>query len=354
MDAVDATLVEIKQNHKTRLISAYEHPLPTSLRERITNAGNASADSIHDVAILDNELAELYAHCVQATLEQAEVSPDQVHAIGSHGQTVRHCPDCNPPYSVQLGNADRLAEMTGISTVSNFRQRDMAAGGQGAPLAPIFHHHLFANDAHTVVCVNLGGIANISILNADGAITGFDTGPANTLMDKWTAQHHSEFFDRDAQWARTGNINDALLQAMLSENWLERPPPKSTGPELFNMHWLQQHLHDVHIEPEDVQRSLCEFSAVTIANAIHEHASDCRQLIVCGGGAYNPLLVERIQHHLSDIEVSKSDIVGIAPEWIEACMFAWLAYRTLNGLPGNIPAVTGARHEVVLGAIHHA
>lgn len=354
MDAVDTVLVDIKHGQTTRLVGSYEQPLPDEFRASINHVCDATQDSVDHVARLDLQLADLYAECIRSLLEQTAIKAEQVMAIGSHGQTIRHCPDCQPAYSVQIGNAARLVELTGITTVNNFRQRDMAAGGQGAPLAPLFHHHLFSQLDRTIVCINLGGIANISILRANGEIEGFDTGPANTLMDQWVMQQQQQRYDENAAWASSGTINQALLEKLLEEPWLKRPPPKSTGPELFNLQWLQPYLDDIDAGPADVQSTLCEFSAVTIANAIAGNASDAQAAVLCGGGAYNPLLVERIQHHLPNLPISDSSHSGIKPEWIEACMFGWLAYRALNGLTGNVPRVTGASHEVILGAIYPA
>jgi len=352
MDAVDTVLVNIPSQGKTRLIASHDYPLPDNLREKIIVACNSEKHSPEDFASLDHELAETYAVCVQSLLEQSDIRSGQISAIGSHGQTIRHCPDCNPPYTIQLGNGERLAELTSITTINNFRQADMDAGGQGAPLAPLFHHHLFAQPGRTLVGVNLGGIANISILHADGQISGFDTGPANTLMDKWIERHQGKRYDQDAKWAQTGQVNAQLLEILLSEQWLSRQPPKSTGPELFNLSWLDQHLTGLHIDPADVQRTLCEYTAITLTDAISNYTPDCNEAVICGGGAYNPLLVDRIKFYLSDATLLSSEHYDIAPEWVEACMFAWLAHRTLNNLPGNVPAVTGANQEVVLGNIH--
>ena len=354
MDAVDTVLVEIPVGGKTRLAASHDYPLPDTLRQKIISACSSEASSPQDFASLDDELAETYAMCVQSLLEQTEIRADEIRAIGSHGQTIRHCPDCQPPYTIQLGNGERLLDLTGITTVNNFRQDDLNAGGQGAPLAPLFHHHLFAQPDKTLVGINLGGIANISILHADGQITGFDTGPANTLMDKWIERHQGVRYDQDARWAQSGQISSSLLENLLSEPWLSRKPPKSTGPELFNLQWLDRHLAGLDIDPADVQLSLCEYTAITLTDAISHYAPDCEKAVICGGGAYNPLLIDRIKHHLPNTSLVNSENYGIAPEWVEACMFAWLAYRTMNGLPGNVPAVTGASHEVVLGTIHPA
>jgi anhydro-N-acetylmuramic acid kinase len=352
LDAVDVALLEIGDNNSVSLITASEYNIPDAMRQDILNISFGSQDSLHDIATLDHQLARVYAESVLSLLSNTNIIPRDIQAIGSHGQTVRHAPNETPPYTVQLGNGALLAELTGIKTVNDFRQADIAAGGQGAPLAPLFHHHLFHEQDQTVVGLNLGGIANISILHANGKISGFDTGPANTLMDQWIFNHHQVRYDHDAQWARSGSLNTPLLERLLSEPWLNIVPPKSTGPELFNLHWLDTHLLGKETSPEDVQRTLCEFSAITVSNAIKKHAASCSKVVLCGGGAYNPMLVERIQSHLPECTIVGSNVYGIDPKWIEASMFAWFAWRTLNGLPGNVPAVTGANHEAVLGAIH--
>ena len=352
LDAVDTALIEVNSSHKVSLVTAKEYALPDATRQDIMNVASGSEDSLHAVASLDQQLARLYAESVLSLLNENNINTGAIQAIGSHGQTVRHAPDNTPPFSVQLGNGAVIARLTGIKTVNDFRQADIAAAGQGAPLAPLFHHHLFHEHQATVVGLNLGGIANISILHADGTIRGFDTGPANTLMDQWISHHYQMRYDKDAQWAKSGCLDNDLLDNLLSEPWLNTPPPKSTGPELFNLAWLKSQLPDKEMPPEDVQYTLCEFSAVTVTRAIKAHAPECRKLVICGGGAYNPLLVERIRFHLADCTVVDSSVYAIEPKWVEASMFAWFAWRTLNGLPSNVPAVTGASHKAVLGAIH--
>jgi anhydro-N-acetylmuramic acid kinase len=342
----------VDTNGSIDLIATSEYEITPALRQNILDIASGAADSLHAIAALDQQLAELYAEAIHSLLNLHAVNIHDIQAIGSHGQTVRHAPDNNPPYSMQLGNGALIAELTGIRTINDFRQGDIAAGGQGAPLAPLFHHHLFHEPGRTIVGLNLGGIANISILHADGEISGFDTGPANTLMDQWIAQHQQVRYDKDALWARSGSINHDLLDKLLAEAWLIKTPPKSTGPELFNLQWLNRKLKGTNIRPEDVQRTLCEYSALTIGNAVRTYARECSKLVICGGGAYNPLLVERIQYHLGDCTVVLSSDYKIDPEWIECTMFAWFAWRTLNGLPSNVPTVTGARHKAILGAVH--
>lgn len=352
IDAVDTVLIRIDTDHMIKVIGTFDQQISDPLRKTIMDVSSGYTDTLHAIATLDQQLAELYAECVLSLLAQQGLKSENVQAIGCHGQTVRHKPGMNPPYTMQLGNGARLSELTGIRTINDFRQGDIAAGGQGAPLAPLFHHHLFANRENTVIGVNLGGIANISILRANGQIGGYDTGPANTLMDQWISFHKQLRYDEGASWARSGKLDQHLLDKLLTEPWLAQKQPKSTGPELFNLSWLDKHLTGTQIVPEDVQYTLCEYSALTICNEINRQAPETSRIVMCGGGAYNPLLVERIQHYLGERELISSSGYGIDPEWIEASMFAWFAWRTLNNLPSNVPAVTGAAHDVVLGTIH--
>jgi len=352
LDGIDACIVEIGRNSQFELIATLARPYPDQLRSEIRQVSHKINDHLHALATLDQVLADYYAETVRELLKRAEITPNQVKAIGSHGQTVRHCPDCNPPYTIQLGNPPRITALTGITTVADFRQQDMAAGGQGAPLAPGFHQFLFAQEGQTVVALNLGGIANISILHSDGQVTGHDTGPANTLMDQWISRHTDALYDEDGRWATSGDINQELLDSLLHEPWLKLPPPKSTGPELFNLDWLDKKKSGSDIPAADVQRTLCEYTAVTIGNDIKQYAKDASKLILCGGGAHNRLLCERLEELLPGITLVTSDEYGIGPDWIESAMFAWLAHRTLKHLPGNVPAVTGADREMILGAIY--
>ena len=351
LDAVDTVLLQINNDGQTEFLDGITPEIPDTLRQSIQSISHGITDRIDDICRLDICLVNLYADCVGRLLSRNGLQTGQIIAIGSHGQTVRHCPDCNPPYTLQLGNGERLAGQTGITCVSDFRQRDMLYGGQGAPLAPLFHHHLFFKKGINRIVINLGGIANISILHQNGDIEGLDTGPANILMDQWIRQQQQQRYDKDAHWARSGQLHPTLLARLLDEPWLQQKPPKSTGPELFNLKWLGKFIGDTNIAPEDIQRTLCEYSAVTIADAIHSYAPDSEEAIICGGGTYNPLLIERLRE-LSPAPIFISDHYGISPDWVEAGMFAWLAWRTLNGMPGNIPAVTGADRETILGAIH--
>jgi len=253
---------------------------------------------------------------------------------------------------MQIGDADIIASGTGITTVANFRQADIAAGGQGAPLVPPFHHWLFASPTNKRVVVNIGGIANITTLSTDGSdVTGFDTGPGNGLMDVWISKNQGEPFDQGGQWAARGMVIDDLLRQLLNDPYFSLPPPKSTGFEYFNAGWLRRFDIDRH-DAADIQATLCELSAITIANAIGLQAPDAHDVFVCGGGVHNAELMRRLQKRLSGVSVSSTAAAGLDPDWVEAVAFAWLAMRTLRNEPGNLPSVTGATHTVVLGDIH--
>jgi anhydro-N-acetylmuramic acid kinase len=284
----------------------------------------------------------------------AKCGGDKAHikAIGSHGQTLRHQPDAARPFSLQIGDADIIARDTGITTVANFRQADIDAGGQGAPLVPPFHDCLFRSPVKNRVVLNIGGIANITVLPSAGSpITGFDTGPGNTLMDNWIREQRGLDFDGLGEWAADGEVIDALLHECLGDAYFHQLPPKSTGFEYFNQNWLDQKGVDQY-RPGDVQATLCELTASTIASAIHGYANNTDEVFVCGGGVHNTELMRRLANKLEGVVVENTNAAGLDPDWVEAVAFAWLAMRTFNGQTGNLPSVTGASHKVVLGAIH--
>jgi|SRR5690625_1558045 len=351
-DAVDAVLVRFQPQREE--IAALSWPIPAALRERMTAVD--ATTPLETVARLDVELAELFAQATLGLLDKAGYPPSAVRALGSHGQTVWHAPDDNPPFTVQLGDPNVIAERTGITTVADFRRRDIAAGGQGAPLAPAFHQALFGTDDKIpVVVLNLGGIANISIISDDDE-SGFDTGPANTLLDRWIQACRGQPFDRDGAWAASGQYVPTLLEHLLDEPFFDRTPPKSTGLELFNLEWLERRLAMLSIRPPDadIQATLAELTARTIADAVRTHAPDAQRLLVCGGGAHNRDLLSRLSTHLKPMAVQSTEAVGVDPDYVEAWGFAWLAYQTLHGRPGNRPLVTGARRPVILGGIFPA
>jgi anhydro-N-acetylmuramic acid kinase len=306
-------------------------------------------DELHLAAVLANELSDLYAGAVRRLLARARVGARAVAAIGCHGQTVRHRP--GDGYTLQLVNGARLAERSGITVVCDFRSRDVAAGGEGAPLAPAFHRALFGTAHRSRVIVNVGGIANLTSLPARGTVSGFDCGPGNCLLDIWIKKRRGKHYDRSGAWAARGTVVPRLLTKLLAHPFLQRRPPKSTGREEFSLRWLERALAGSE-RPVDVQATLLELTAVTIARAVRSYCADAREVFVCGGGAYNRALLARLATSLSGKRVATTAALGIEPEHVEALAFAWLAREALMRRPGNLPAVTGARGPRVLGAIY--
>lgn len=355
MDAIDAALVDFAIQ-PPRLIATQQLEIPADVRaplEQVIRNGNISLEQLGQ---LDHQLGKLFSQTVQQLLLQTEgIEASQIKAIGSHGQTIFHQPQAPHPFSMQIGDANLIAEQTGITTVADFRRRDMAAGGQGAPLVPAFHEALFRSSSVDRVVLNIGGIANISILPSDNNIpvSGFDTGPGNTLMDSWIQQHRNMPMDRDGEWAANGTIHKKLLESLLSDPYFSLQAPKSTGREYFNLAWLAQYLTET-IHPEDVQATLCELSAVSISRAIQSQAIATMEVLVCGGGSNNSTLMSRLQYHLGKCSLTTTDSHGVAPQWVEAMAFAWLAKQTCEEKAGNLPAVTGASHPVILGGIYIA
>ena len=326
--------------------------------KQILLALNAPAENeIHRSALAANALTGIYAQAVQLLLDATQLKAPQIRAIGAHGQTVRHQPGAHDGigYTTQLNNPSLLAERTGIAVVADFRSRDIAAGGQGAPLVPVFHQGVFAQLNETIGVLNIGGIANLSVLQAKGDVIGFDCGPGNALMDYWCMQHRGLAYDDDGQWARTGHVHGPLLQAMLSEPFLQEAPPKSTGRDLFHVQWLTSHLANLaNISAVDVQSTLTELTALACANDVLRHAHSAKELIVCGGGALNGFLMERLQAALPNCKVLSSTDRGMPPLQVEATAFAWLARQTVLGLTGNAPKVTGAKGARILGGVFPA
>jgi anhydro-N-acetylmuramic acid kinase len=352
LDAIDAVLVDFDDGC-TSIHATHEHAFPAELHaeilELIEHPHTAAFD---ETGPLDSRLGKLYAETVNALLSSANISPAEVTAVGCHGQTVLHEPDATPPRSIQLGDGATIASGCGITTVNDFRSADIALGGQGAPLVPAFHDWAFSSTENTSMVVNIGGIANVTVLQPNTAITGYDTGPGNTLLDLWCMRHQSLPYDTNGTWARSGKCNEALLQQMLADPYFSRQPPKSTGREYFHSDWLDQQLSKLNADPTaaDVQATLLELTATTIADAARNTQLD--KLWLCGGGALNELLVERISKRLGDVPVQNTAALGIPPEWVEAVAFAWLARARLQQIPAGIPSVTGARQAAILGTPH--
>jgi len=352
LDAIDAVVVDLADD-RPRLLAAVAHPLEADLRARLLATLASDCTDLDTLGRLDAELGERFAAAAIAARETAGIKADAIAAIGSHGQTLRHRPDQEPAFSWQIGDPARIAERTGITTVADFRRRDVAAGGQGAPLVPAFHAALFRTPDEDRAVLNIGGMANLTLLPGDPAapVTGFDTGPGNVLLDGWIRECRGEAFDREGAWAASGCVDEALLSRLLDDPWFRRPPPKSTGREHFDLDWLKRQL-PAGIAPAAVQATLAELTARSIADALERWGSGCRRLLVCGGGARNDDLLRRLQHRLPETVVEPTDAHGLPAEWVEAAAFAWLARETLAGRPGNLPDVTGAAGPRILGAIY--
>jgi anhydro-N-acetylmuramic acid kinase len=350
LDGVDGVLFDANALAVTGHVHA---PFPQALRDELLALNAPGDNELHRAALAANAVARSYADVVSQLLEATGTPRQQVRAIGAHGQTVRHRPDGVDGYTTQLLNGALLAEQARIDVVCDLRSRDVAAGGQGAPLVPAFHRAVFGSSGQDVAALNLGGISNLSLLFADGRTGGFDCGPANCLMDGWIARHCGLAYDADGAWAATGQVLPGLLAALLAEPWLALPPPKSTGRDLFHLGWLDQRL-SAGQAPKDVQATLLELSARCVADALKSQMPQARTLIACGGGALNGALMRRLAALLPGVSVHSSAERGLPVDQVEAAAFAWLAQRFVERLPGNLPAVTGAAGPRLLGALYPA
>jgi anhydro-N-acetylmuramic acid kinase len=357
LDGVDVALVEFpilsgasKDTPALQVLHTHFLPYPSHLRDKILALQHPTANELETTALLANELANLYATAVNALLAEHHIDPAQIHAIGCHGQTIRHRPELG--FTLQIGNAALLSELTHITVVSDFRSRDIAAGGQGAPLVPAFHQAVFAHSDINRAIINIGGIANISYLSKHGIVIGFDSGPGNMLLDSWVKQHKNLDYDANGVWASTGQVITPLLTAMLNEPYFKMPAPKSTGRDLFNMHWLNQHLKNNASQPQDVARTLVALTAHSIHDALLHTIPD--EIYLCGGGAHNALLKNDLQALFAEVHINTTDSLGIGIDWLEAIAFAWLARQCLHQHTANLPAVTGAKGERILGAIYQS
>lgn len=350
LDGLDIALIEQEQH--THLIATHYVPMPAALHAELLALCSSGPDELARAALAEQRWVELAAQGIQALLAEQQLQPSDVRAIGSHGQTIRHEPARG--FSIQIGNPALLAELTGISVISDFRRRDIAAGGQGAPLVPAFHEALFATDQRCAV-LNVGGFSNLSLLQAERPVHGFDCGPGNVLLDAWIQLQRGERFDRDGAWAASGEIIPELLHALLNDPFFQTRGPKSTGRELFSLEWLQQHLAQLPpYAPADVQATLLEMTAQSIIDSLTAAQQNTETLLVCGGGAHNGALMRRLQSLLPSAHVSSTAAQGVPPDWVEAMAFAWLAHCCLEQIPANRPSVTGARGLRVLGAIYPA
>ena len=352
LDGADGVLVDFS-NPKLRVLASATESFSSDFRVELLALNSPSQNELHRAAMAANQLAEVYAKVVSSLLHDADLAAKDIHAIGAHGQTVRHQPASG--YTLQLNNPALLAERIGIDVVADFRSRDVAAGGQGAPLVPAFHRSVFGRADQDTLVLNIGGIANLSVLPAMGDVLGFDCGPGNALMDVWCLQNTGQRFDEGGQWAASGQLIPALLASLMDEPYFSVPPPKSTGRDLFSMGWLAGKLKPFAAQrPADVQNTLTEFTAKACIASAGNYLKHSKKLIVSGGGAFNSYLMQRLQTGLSSLKVVSSDAHGLPPLQVEAAAFAWLARQTTLRLPGNLPSVTGAAGLRVLGTIYPA
>lgn len=351
LDGLDFALIE--QSEGTNLLGTHYEPMPLQLRQDLLHLCVAGPDELARAALAEQAWAELASAGIHKLLGNTRIDASAIRAIGSHGQTVRHEPQRG--FTIQIGHPALLAELTNISVVADFRRRDMAAGGQGAPLVPAFHEAVFSDTTRLRAVLNIGGFSNLSLLRSGAATRGFDCGPGNVLLDAWIQRHQNQPYDRNGDWASSGHVDVRLLAQLLSDDFFAAQGPKSTGRELFNLPWLDAHLaaHPA-IAPEDVQATLLELTARSIVDSLLAAQPETQDVLVCGGGAHNAALMQRLQALLPECRVASTADYGIAPDWIEAMAFAWLAHCCIEGITANRPSVTGAKGPRVLGAIYPA
>lgn len=352
LDGVDVVLADFSGAHPRQLADQHIEFDP-KLRAELLALNQSGENELERAALAANQLMHHYARAVQAVLAQASKKPDEIAAIGSHGQTVRHRPELG--YTLQLNNAALLAELTDIAVIADFRSRDIAAGGQGAPLVPAFHAAVFQHPSIPRVIANIGGIANLTYLPIGDPIIGFDCGPGNILMDAWSAAHINKPYDVNGAWASSGRVIPALLHALLQEPYFKQPAPKSTGRDLFNLSWLQARM-SAKYNPADVQATLLELTVHTLYHAVQNNCPDAQEIFICGGGARNTALLHALCEAFAQktVKVALTDTLGVGAEQVEALAFAWLARQTMLGKAGNLTTVTGAKHPCILGALYPA
>jgi anhydro-N-acetylmuramic acid kinase len=354
MDGIDAALVRFG-DHRCTVMKTAAVEYPAELRDELLRASrNPAGCTVDKIGHLDQWVGECFRDATRELLTRAGIDPSSVRAIGSHGQTIRHQPRAARPFTLQIGDANIIVAGTGITTVADFRRRDIAVGGEGAPLTPAFHQWLFTSKESVRAVLNIGGIANVTMVSSP-EVVGFDTGPGNTLLDSWARTNLNRSFDEGGNWARSGTVSAPLLIEMLSDPYFTLAPPKSTGFEYFNGAWLKSKLAsvtDANLAAADIQATLAELTARTIATSILHHSPAIEEVLVCGGGIHNTDLIQRLRSYLSGTQVTSTDAFGLHPDWVEAAAFAWLAKRCLEGKPGNLPAVTGAGRAEILGAVY--
>ncbi len=353
LDGIDAALVDFTDS-KAQLVGFEYLPFPAELQNALQRLSKPDAlISLKEYGAMDARLGHLFADIVNSLLAKTDIPAASVSAIGSHGLTVYHAPDNKFPFSLQIGDPNVIAELTGITTVADFRRRDIAAKGQGAPLVPAYHQAVFHHPNEHRCIVNIGGIANITVLSKDPSapVIGFDTGPGNTLMDLWIKLQQNQQYDKNGDWGQTGNIDHDLVDLLTQDPYFNAAPPKSTGKEYFSLAWVYQYFDAFSYKPEDVQASLCFLTAITICDAIKKYAPNTERVLICGGGSHNAYLLELMQQNM-ECPVESTERYGLHPDHVEAMAFAWLARQTMNHLPGNLKEVTGAVNAVILGGIY--
>lgn len=356
-DGIDAALVNFSGDHPS-LVASHYTPHPEALRTKILELCQTGSNEVERLGELDHLLGKAFAKAANELLEEQSIPKANIRAIGSHGQTIRHRPQQPTPFTLQIGDPNIIAAETGITTIADFRRKDIALGGEGAPLVPAFHQHVFSSNKTNRAIVNIGGIANVTLLpcSRNDSLIGFDTGPGNVLLDAWIQTHQQKKHDEAGTWGATGKAHTNLLETFLTDPFFSAAPPKSTGREHFNLGWIQQKLElsNTKIANEDIQATLTELTATSILNAIRNNIPE-GEILICGGGAHNSFLMSRLQTLASpNFKVRTTDEYGIHPDWVEAIAFAWLAKQTLNKLPGNLPSVTGAKKAAVLGGVYFA
>lgn len=357
LDAIDVALIETSRHSPPRLIAHHSSPFRETLHTSLKKLIVSQQCHLLEIGELDIQLGHAYADAILHLLKSQNIEAAQIDAIGCHGQTLFHSPDSRYPFSMQIGNGNVIAEKTGITTICDFRQRDIVNGGQGAPLAPAFHKAVFHSSSESRVIVNIGGISNISILKQtfDSPVFGFDTGPGNTLMDSWIQKHLGQAFDDEGKWAEQGEVHQSLLNQLKADNYFTMKAPKSTGCELFNLDWLSRQIAAAsarQLPPEDVQATLLAFTVWAIVEGIQQYAVEAEKVYVCGGGSRNTALMQKLQASLSPVSVESTIAIGMDPQWVEAAAFGWLAEQTLLHQKLDLRHVTGARYPSVLGAVY--
>ena len=349
IDGIDCALVQFTDDTPT-VVATHCNPIPATLRAKILRLCKGTGFDLQSLGAIDVEIGRLFAASTNTLLQYAGIPASAITAIGSHGQTVFHAPKGEFPFTMQIGDPNSIAQLTGITTVADFRRRDMVVGGEGAPLAPLLHRNCFGSDTVTRVIVNIGGISNITVLNANGTCFAFDTGPGNVLMDYWIEKHQHKTYDESGVWAAQGKIMPALLELLLQEPYFKLPSPKSTGRELFNGEWLESKLKQDELAA-NVQATLLEFTAQTLRAEITKSTSP-QEIFICGGGAHNVVLMRRLQALFGDVPVASTSALGVGPDWVEATAFAWMAKQTMAGIAIDTTALTGAAKPVILGGIY--